>query len=340
MSDTNLTPSQLEKRSMENNGESKRKRGRPRRSTQRKIHVNERGGLHGLVGLEISALRKTFNGETNYNFDKYLKTAIPEQYTIEVVDDKERQSELFRDTSDGILTQFENDELKDINICDGDFNKIMKSFDGKFEVGLVDHEKNKGPSKLVYTVGSDPLDDIMYLKTHDKFARKERKFALVDKSRILNEVDNCIELLSLLGTDIKRGALKETLRNYVVEDVELSDEQIYRLSQLLGTITSINDPTDSIEMILKYRLTIREIRSFLLNFMKIKTLEGFLKKEVQRINAGLAERYNEPVTESDVKELRKKRLSIRDSRMGKVVKVNFKDGVTLVVDPISKPKVN
>lgn len=156
---------------------------------------------------------------------------------------------------------------------------------------------------------------------------------------MLNEVDNCIELLSLLGTELKRGSLKENLRNYIVENIELSDEQIYRLSQLLGSITKINDPTDSIEMILKYRLTIREIRSFLLNFIKIKTLETYLKKEVQMIHSGQFERYIEPITNFNVNELKEKRLINRDSKIGSIVKINFKDGVTLEVDPISKPKV-
>ena len=294
-------------------------------------------GIHGLVGLEISSLRKSLNGGTHYNFDRFLASSIPEQYTIEVIDDEARRNELWEQQP--ALHPCDNDEVKDMSYPEGSFDELRHSLPEKFAINLVDHQKNKGSSRLIYTVGSDPLADVMYTRTHEKLARRERKFSLADRTRMLNEVDNCIELLSVLGTDIKRGTLKETLRNYIVEDAELSEEQIYRLSQLLGTITTLNDPTDSIEMVLKYRLTIREIRLFLLNYVKIKTLEGFLKKEVQRIHTERIRRYEEPTTESNTTALRDRRLSDRNARMGKIVKVKFKGGVTLVIDPICKPKV-
>ncbi|KAG0681946.1 hypothetical protein C6P40_000177 [Pichia californica] len=316
--------------------EPSRKRVRSRRNENRKENF-QKGGIHGLVGLEISSLSKSINGQSNYNFDKYLKNSIPEQYTIEIINDIERHKDIIENMN---LNEIENDEISEFEkLCNGNLNKLMNSINGKFDIELVDHERNKGPSQSIFNVGIDPLDDFNYSKIHDKLARKERKFNLTDRNKMLNEVDNCIELLSLLGTELKRGTLKETLRNYVVEDIELSDEQIFRLSQLLGSITKINDPTDSIEMILKFRLTIREIRSFLLNFIKIKSLETHLKKEIQKINSGQLNRYIEPTTDSDINELRNKRLLNRNIRMGPIVKVNFKQGVTLVVDPITKPQI-
>lgn len=321
--------------------EPKRKRGRPRRNDN---EINEeQAGIHGLVGLEISSLKKSINGETNYNFDNFLKNSIPEQYSIEIIDDLDRNKEIEKEF--GEFQKFKCDEISNLinknneNEDNINFNELINSVNKQFEIELIDHEKIKGPSEIIYNVGTDPLNDGMYNKIHDKLSRKEHKFNLIDRNKMLNEVDNCIELLSLLGTELKRGSLKENLRNYIVENIELSDEQIYRLSQLLGSITKINDPTDSIEMILKYRLTIREIRSFLLNFIKIKTLETYLKKEVQMIHSGQFERYIEPITNFNVNELKEKRLINRDSKIGSIVKINFKDGVTLEVDPISKPKV-
>lgn len=314
----------------------KRQNERPHRSSG-PANTTDTKGVHGLVGLEISSLRKSLNGGTHYNFDWFLANSIPEQYTIEIIDDEARSNELLDQKP--ALRLCDNDEIRDMSYPKGTFDELRRSLAGKFVTNLVDHQKNKGPSRLIYTVGSDPLADVMYTKTHEKLARRERKFNLADRTRMLNEVDNCIELLSVLGTDIKRGTLRETLRNYIVEDVELSEEQIYRLSQLLGTITSLNDPTDSIEMVLKYRLTIREIRLFLLNYVKIKTLEGFLKKEVQKVHMERIRRYEEPVTESNTSALRDRRLSDRNARMGKIVKVKFKGGVTLLIDPICKPKV-
>lgn len=312
-------------------------RERPPRKRSTSSNRSKSLGVHGLAGLEISSLRKSLNGQTHYNFDRFLTNSIPEQYSIEIIEDVARRNDLFAEQP--TLHSHACDEIKEMDLPKRNFNNLRKSLAGNFKTDIVDYGRIISPSKFVNNAGSDPLNDSIYLKPHEKFARQERKFNLADRNRMLNEVDNCIELLSLLGTDVKRGALKETLRNYVVEDVELGDEQIYRLSQLLGTITTLNDPTDSIEMVLKYRLTIREIRSFLLNFIKIKTLEGFLKKEVQKIHVGQVRRCEEPTTESNINELRDRRLSNRNARMGQIVKVRFKGGVTLLIDPVSKPEI-
>jgi hypothetical protein len=125
------------------------------------------------------------------------------------------------------------------------FDELYGSINSKFEINLIDQERIKGTAKVFNVAGIDPLDDILYEKIHEKLARRERKFMLNDKDRMLNEVDNCTELLHLLGVELKKKSLKETLTNYIVEDIELSDEQIFRLSHLLGTITSINHPTDA-----------------------------------------------------------------------------------------------
>lgn len=93
-------------------------------------------------------------------------------------------------------------------------------------------------------------------------------------------------------------------------------------------------------MILKYRLTVREIRSFLLNYFKVKTLEDMLKKEIRRIQQ--IDNYDpfiEPITNDNIEELKEIRLKDRDKRMGKIVTIKFKENVELLIDPISKPKV-
>jgi hypothetical protein len=79
---------------------------------------------------------------------------------------------------------------------------------------------------------------------------------------------------------------------------------------------------------------------FLSNFLKIKTLEVMMKKEVLRIHSSnLANHFAEPTTEADVNELRNKRLDDRTKRMAKIVKAKFKEDVELQIDPICKPHV-
>jgi PII-like signaling protein len=314
---------------------SNRRRGKSRQSLHKLETTSNSGGSFGLLGLELSALRKSFDGKTKYNFDDFLNNSIPEQYTIDVINDKDEMIKLTDPSNENQLKSYLNSDNRNST-----FDELYESVNGKFEINLIDHEKIKGPAKVFNAAGIDPLDDILYEKIHEKLARRERKFMLIDRDRMLNEVDNCTELLHLLGIELKKKSLKETLTNYIVEDIELSDEQIFRLSHLLGTVTSINDPTDALEMILKYRLTIREIRMFLLNFLKIKTLEIMMKKEVLRIySSNLANHFAEPTTEADVNELRNRRLDDRTKRMGKIVKVKFKEGVELQIDPIRKPRV-
>ena len=317
----------------------KRRRGRPVRNPFDVSGNGVNNGLHGLSGLEITALRKSFNGDKKYDFEKFLKESVPEQYTINVIDDKEESERLFRgDDCELKLFKYGDDEKDDENLS---LNGMKERIDmSKFEINLIDHERIKGPDKNTGKVGIDPLDDASYNKIHEKLSRREKKFTTSDRLKMLNEVDNCIELLSILGTGLRKSALKDILSNYVVENIELSDEHIYRLSQLLGTITHINDPTNTYEMILKYRLTVREIRSFLLNYFKVKTLEDMLKKEIRRIQQ--IDNYDpfiEPITNDNIEELKEIRLKDRDKRMGKIVTIKFKENVELLVDPISKPKV-
>lgn len=311
--------------------EGKKRRGRPPKNPFATNNGIGHKSNYGLVGLELSALRKSFNGHTKYDFDDFLANSIPEQYSIEVINDQDEMNKLIID-----------EKLKVYDVADirkGTFDELKNSLKDKFQVNLVDHERIKGPSKVFHVAGIDPLDDCLYERSHEKLSRREKKFTSIDRDRMLTEVDNSIELLSLLGIEIKKSLLNESVRNYIVEDHELSDEQIFRLSHLLGTITAINDPTNAIEMVLKYRLTVREIRMFLLNFFKIKTLESMMKKEVLRLQANVTNTFIEPITENNIEKLREKRLISRNKRMGKIVSVKFKDGVELLIDPICEPKV-
>lgn len=310
------------------------RRKRPGRPQKDPFSTSSRSGHnsnYGLVGLELTALRKSFNGQTKYNFDDFLTNTIPEQYSISVINDNEEINKLV--TNDK-LQIYDNSDIRK-----GTFDELKKSLSNKFQVNLIDHERIKGPPKVFHVAGGDPLDDCLYEKNHEKLSRREKKFTSIDRDRMLTEVDNCIELLSLLGIEVKKSSLKESVMNYIVEDHELTDEQIFRLSHLLGTITSINDPTNAIEMVLKYRLTVREIRIFLLNFFKIKTLESLMKKEVFRIHSNPTNHFMEPTTNHNIKKLRERRLLAREKRMGKIVSVRFKGGVELRIDPICRPEL-
>lgn len=308
--------------------------GNPRRRSLRSKSVLSNGacgknGVHGLVGLEMTALRKSFNGGTKYDFDKFIADSIPEQYAIKVLND-EKELDEYLDCR----------ELREYNQegADFSFKEMAEQLKGKFQTNLVEHPRDKPLVKIYKVSDSDALDDSLYSVTNEKLAKREKRYMAADKVRLLTEVDDCIEVLSLLGIDIRKGNMKSVLSSYIVEDNELSDEQLFRLSHLLGTITKINDPLDTHEMILKYRLTVREIRSFLLRYIKIKTLETLLKKEMNYL--GTTELYSEPTTEQDIEALKEKRLRYRDQRIGKVVKVKFKEGVELNIDPISSPTVS
>jgi hypothetical protein len=310
------------------------RRKRPKRTgNSSQERSNQQHGLHGLLGLEISALRKSFDGQPKYDFNSFLKTSIPEQYAIDIIDETECMNKLIQEEEGGLkLFEYQGDN-------GGTFEEMQKTLRGNFEINLVDHARIKGPDVSLALSGIDPLDDCVYEKAHERLARREKKYSMSDRDKMMTEVDNCLELLSVLGTDLKKSTLKDTLPYYVVEDVEINDDQIFRLSHLLGTITTINDPTNTFEMILKYRLTVREVRSFLLNFLKVKTLEFLLKKEVQRTHSLLQDPFIEPVTESKMNDLRERRLADRNKRMGKIVPIRFKDGVELLVDPICSPRV-
>lgn len=314
------------------------KKRRCGRSGKHSVGVDQSStGLHGLFGLELSALRKSFNGQTKYNFDEYLNRSIPEQYAIEVIDDEKKLEGLLGEKDGdkkGQLRPYQNDDQRSCT-----WEQLKSSLRGKFDVNLVTHSVGRGLPKTAYPVGGDPLNDDVYSKAHDKLAKKEKKFISADRDRMANEVDDCMELLSLLGVDIKRNVLRDALQKYVVENMELTEEQIFRLSHLLGTITTIADPTNTTEMVLKYRLTIRELCMFLLNYMKMKTLEGMLKKQVLKSHLGSEDPFMEPDTESDIEKLKAERLRQRERRMGKIVCVKFKEGVKLVIDPRSGPRV-
>jgi hypothetical protein len=66
-----------------------RRRGRSRQSLRKLERTSNSGGSFGLVGLELSALRKSFDGKTKYDFHDFLNNSIPEQYTIDVINDKD-----------------------------------------------------------------------------------------------------------------------------------------------------------------------------------------------------------------------------------------------------------
>lgn len=226
--------------------------------------MNKAGAIHGLIGLELTALRKSFNGETKYNFEKYLEDGIPDSYPIEYINSKEEMESI-----KNILIPVENSE-----ITVHSFEELRHSIKGDYTLNLIDHK----PPPL------DKLYDQNFIKAHEKLAKHEKKYNIEDKQKIVNEVDNSIELLSILGIELKRTNMKETLEKLCVDEIELSEDQLFRLSQILGTITYIKDPTDTAEMILKFKLTIRELRSFLLSYLRMKSLEGMLKRRISDEN--------------------------------------------------------
>lgn len=276
-----------------------------RKLARKDIEVrNKATSLHGLVGLELTALRKTFNGHTKYNFEKYLKDSIPECYPIEIIN-SERERERLKD----LLVQ-----VNDSEISENSFDALRKSIKGKYEINLIDHRP---------TI-SDTLTDQEFIRAHERLVKHEKKFSNEDKQKIANEVDNSLELLSVLGIELKRNNMKETLECLNVDEIELSEDQIFRLSQILGTITYIEDHTNTAEMMLKFKLTIKELRTFLLSYLRVRSLEGLLKKRVLDENFDVFDSSKNSVEGEPVSIKNESKNITNESKPRKKVKPKFK----------------
>ncbi|VEU20515.1 DEKNAAC101278 [Brettanomyces naardenensis] len=147
--------------------------------------------------------------------------------------------------------------------------------------------------------------------------------------------------MARLGRDVKlkaRLSLEEQFRRIL--RFPLDNRELTRLASILPSITRITDPSDSSEIAVKYRLTVKELMRFILKFEQGKMRELELKRKKVKSEVDTDEEEGkDPINMADVIKLRHKRLLRRNRKYGKIIKVHFYQGITLVIDPVSKARI-
>ncbi|GME82545.1 unnamed protein product [Ambrosiozyma monospora] len=118
------------------------------------------------------------------------------------------------------------------------------------------------------------------------------------------------------------------------DDDIYTEEELFDIERTLPFITKINDTDDRLELILKYNLTIRELRSFLYRFEELRFKEMELKHQLL---TSAPEMDDAAVVEPA--DLKRRRFDERNRKIGRIMKIKFPDGVILIIDPVSKPTI-
>ncbi|GME95419.1 unnamed protein product [[Candida] boidinii] len=133
----------------------------------------------------------------------------------------------------------------------------------------------------------------------------------------------------------------------------------------LNKLTKLNNINDLIEIKMKLKLTIKELKNYINTFNYLKNKEIYLKKELKEfdINHNHNHNYHDDFdTDSDndsdndiinyiklkesgiknpinLKILKKKRNLKKFKKYGPLIKINFYNGLSLLIDPILPPKI-
>ncbi|GMG47003.1 unnamed protein product [Ambrosiozyma monospora] len=118
------------------------------------------------------------------------------------------------------------------------------------------------------------------------------------------------------------------------DDDKYTEEELFDIERTLPFITKISDTDDRLELVLKYNLTIRELRSFLYRFEELRFKEMDLKHQLL---TSAPEMDDADVVECA--DLKRRRLDDRNRKIGRIMKIKFPDGVILIIDPVSKPTI-
>lgn len=150
----------------------------------------------------------------------------------------------------------------------------------------------------------------------------------------------------------------------LVNNFKINKNLINKLIKL----TKLNDINDSVEIKMKLKLTIKELKNYINTFNYLKNKEIYLKKELKEFdilhnhNHGHNVYGNGIDTDSDndsdndimsyikskesgiknpinLKILKKKRNFKKFKKYGPLIKVNFYNGLSLLIDPILPPKI-
>lgn len=265
---------------------------------------------------------------TKMDFDHYLNTVIPDNVKIELKQTRELKN----------YTPHKNEELLDISPVD---------FENRFKLDLLDHKTKicKVPNETRKRgrpfSKKDPLADSKYTPMFDLMLKDEKRFIDAEKSLIKKEIDEYYEILPLLGVELKAKDFHNELLKLNVSKMIINDELLNTIKVILPKLVKINDPKDTDEILMKYKLTIKEMRSNILKYTRLKKLDEMLRKENILYWQGEGVHDQEPKTAHDIKALRKRRLEIRNELIGPIKKIKFPlSGVQINLDPICAPYIS
>lgn len=293
-----------------------------------------------------------------FNFESYLRAAIPANAPIVVVGDETRVEEIHRQET------------------------VLKFPLEKRECPLV----------------TDPLSDAVYHTYHARMDKEEKKYNNIERGKMLSEYDNCLNCLNRLGVHVSMDPSIEEIDNAVelYYGQELHEfEKLYKLAnrfcvptkpcqtgkrahhqqtcklvhflqsknqpqklqlfQTLATMTDLavitkDDRTVKGQVELWWillRLSVNEISKFLTTFLTIKNKERMLNEEARQYRQLYeSDESDDPSdADKDLDELTRKRKRKRYEKLRKsgkpcsIIKIRLLPQRFLVIDPIYGGKV-
>lgn len=301
----------------------------PTRNARRRIPSNSHSNS---ILFDSTVLNQ--KDRTKFNFNHFLQSDIPPMYHIDITNESKTLKS---------FKLHQNEELKGFNI-----KEIQHKLKADFKLDLIDHKTKvsvpkKGDLGIKRKRGRPPvkkdvLIDELYKPIHDRMLKDEKRFVDSEKSIIKREIDDYLELLPLLGVELKVKDLYWELLGLNIGKLIINDDLLLNLRVILPQITKVDNPNDDDELLMKYRLTVREIQSSLLKYFNIKKLDELLRKENIAYWNGLGVNDQERTTNKDVKSLKRRRLEYRNKLIGPIHKIKFsQSGIQLNIDPISGP---
>lgn len=308
-------------------------RGQDSSEKQRSSRARRARRQGGHILVDSSVLND--RNRAKFNFNAFLQTDVPPTMRVSMVQKAPRRYRLHT-----------NEELQDLDLA-----QLRKKVKTEFQVDLVDHgtmvgksERNGSQSNTRMSPRKrrhkeDPLADSKYLRIYERMAKDEKRFFDREKGAIKREVEDYAELLPLLGIELRAKEMYWDLLRLDVGQIPVDDVFMANIRTILPQITQVDNPNNDDEVLMKFRLTVREMQTAILKHMRLKRLDEMLRKENLAYALGEGVRDQEAATAKNVVALQRKRLEARSKRMGPIRKINFKEGVSLTMDPIAGPSV-
>ena len=317
------------------------------------------------------------SNDDRFDFDGYLKNGVPEHFTINVACDHDTipntaitlySTEL--NGADKPLGSSYSLELVDVTKRQNSDHSGPKNTHWKRalrtqserrhagQTGANDRDLSKDPfaqkrnqMRHVRKPAKgwiDPLDDKLYDVAHRRKEMRERKFGAADRTKSLSEFDECMSALDKLGRSIKLKARLSLIEQYRrIMKQHLDTRELENMAKVLPELSKVNDPSDMDEVRIKYKLTVKELMKFIIKFEDIRSKEQNMKRmktEIRQHRMELVvdtddDEPTDPISLKEFTERSKERLRKRNRKHGKIIKVHFYNGVTLVIDPVYNPRI-